>query len=114
MEIVLAHDRLVREQVTKCHGREIDHTGDGMMVSFDSVSAALTCAIEIQRAIDPVDLMDASSFSLRIGMAAGEPVERNRRLFGVAVNLAARACSSAGPREILVTSAVKDLASGKP
>jgi class 3 adenylate cyclase len=47
-------------------------------------------------------------------MAAGEPVERNRRLFGAAVNLAARACSTARPREILVTSAVKDLASGKP
>jgi len=114
MEIVLAHDRLVREQVARCHGREIDHTGDGMMVSFDSVTAALTCAITIQRAIEPGDHADASRFSLRIGLAAGEPVERDRRLFGAAVNLAARACSTAQPREILVTSAVKDLAAGKP
>ncbi len=114
MEVVLAHDRSVREQVTRCHGREIDHTGDGMMVSFDSVNAALTCAIEIQRAIESQDLPATSRFSLRIGMAAGEPVERNRRLFGTAVNLAARACSTAEPSEILVTSAVRDLAAGKP
>lgn len=114
MEIVLAHDRLVREQMARCHGCEIDHTGDGTMVSFDSVNAALTCAIEIQRATESRDAVDASGFSLRIGLAAGEPVERNRRLFGAAVNLAARACSTARPREILVTSAVKDLAAGKP
>ncbi|MGH2629484.1 MAG: adenylate/guanylate cyclase domain-containing protein, partial [Actinomycetota bacterium] len=113
MEIVLAHDRLVREQMERCRGREIDHTGDGLMLSFDSVTAALSCAIGVQREVAERGTDDASGFAVRIGLAAGEPVQKDQRLFGAAVNLAARACPAARPGEILATTAVRDLAAGK-
>jgi class 3 adenylate cyclase len=112
MELVLAHDDLVRTTSMSRGGREIDHTGDGMMIAFDSVSAALTAAIEIQRSIRQAST-DTARFAVRIGLAAGEPVERSGRLFGAAVNLAARTCALGRAGEILVTSSVRDLAAGK-
>jgi class 3 adenylate cyclase len=113
MEIVLAHDRLVREHASQCGGREIDHSGDGLMLSFDSVGDALTCAIDMQRSVEALPRDDPRSFRIRIGVAAGEPVARDQRLFGVAVNLAARLVGMAGPGEIMAAAGVREIAAGK-
>lgn len=113
MESVLAHDELVREHVSECGGREVDHTGDGLMLAFDSVAAALTCSISVMRSVRALDPDDPLSFGLRVGMAAGEPVARDDRLFGAAVNLAARVCAVAAPGEILVAGSIRELAAGK-
>ncbi len=106
--VVERHDALVRAALSRTNGREVKHTGDGIMAVFVSAVAAVRCANEIQHA-----LAGEEHFEIRIGLAAGEPVERNGDFFGGAVQLAARLCSHAAPRETLVSSAVADLCIGK-
>ena len=84
------HDSTVRGVLNETGGREIKHTGDGIMASFGSVARAVECAINVQQALAAGD-----AFRLRIGISAGEPVEEGNDLFGAAVQLAARACSKA-------------------
>ena len=113
MELVRAHDRIVRRAVTAHGGTEVKHTGDGLMASFGSVSAALEAAVAIQRDLVNENRTARHPLELRIGLAAGEPVLENNDLFGAAVQLAARLCDRAGSGSILVSAAVRDLAIGK-
>ncbi|MFN2400225.1 MAG: protein kinase [Gemmatimonadaceae bacterium] len=90
------------------------HTGDGAMLSFASASGAIQCALDIQRECgEKVDDAELPCPSLRIGIAAGEPVARHQSLFGVAVDQARAICAAARPGEILVASAVRELCAGK-
>ncbi|NND84527.1 MAG: adenylate/guanylate cyclase domain-containing protein, partial [Acidimicrobiia bacterium] len=89
-------------------GREIKHTGDGMLISFASVTGAVQSAVDMQRACEGHE-----DVAIKVGISAGEPVEDAEDLYGAAVNLAARICAHAAGREVLVSSAVKDLAMGK-
>src|SRR6266567_4670766 len=113
MELVEVHDRIVREALASLGGREVKHTGDGIMASFFSAAAAVKCAARIQRdvASHRQEKKDRP-IQLRIGVAAGEPVERHNDLFGCTVQLAARLCSQAKPEQILVSSAVAELCVG--
>lgn len=91
--VVERHDELVRAALARTGGRLVKHTGDGIMAVFVSVVAAVRCANEIQ-----YELSKGEPFDVRIGLAAGEPIERNGDFFGGAVQLAARLCSHAAPR----------------
>ncbi|MBA2769602.1 MAG: DUF4242 domain-containing protein [Sporichthyaceae bacterium] len=113
MELVRVHDGIVRDAIEGRGGSEIKHTGDGVMAAFASVSSAIESAIAIQRRIAEKTEPAALPLRVRIGLAAGEPVLHSRDLFGAAVQLAARLCARAGPGEVLVSSAVHDLAIGK-
>jgi class 3 adenylate cyclase len=113
MEMVRAHDRIVRAALKLHAGTEVKHTGDGILASFASVSDGIAGAIEVQRRLTE-EMADADvPFRLRIGMAAGEPVTENDDLFGAAVQLASRLCARATPGTVLVSSTVRDLALGK-
>jgi class 3 adenylate cyclase len=111
-ELVLEVDGLVRQQVERFSGRIIDHTGDGVMSSFTSAQDALGCAVSLQRAI-AVHRETKPDAKIRVGLAAGEPISEANRLFGAAVNLAARMCAAAQPSTIAAPSAVRELAMGK-
>jgi class 3 adenylate cyclase len=113
MDVLRTHDRIARRAVEQRGGSEVKHTGDGLMVSFRSVSKALEAAVDIQRGLAEHNLTAAHPFEVRIGVAAGEPVLENDDLFGAAVQLAARMCDRAASASILVSGAVKDLAIGK-
>ena len=108
------HDRIVREALAAMSGREIKHTGDGIMAVFHSATSAVRCGIRIQE-----DLARNSSehpdrpLQVRIGMAAGEPIEHNNDFFGSTVQLAARLCAHADPDQILMSNAVAELCIGK-
>lgn len=114
MELVRAHDRIVRRAIDTNGGLEVKHTGDGLMASFRSVSAALEAAVHLQRDLVEHNLEAPTPLEVRIGIAAGEPVLENDDLFGAAVQLASRLCDRAGSGVILVSGAVRDLAIGKP
>jgi class 3 adenylate cyclase len=101
MEILREHDLIVRRSLVAHHGREVKHTGDGIMASFDEVPGALGCALEIREA--------ESRARIRVGMAAGEPVDHNNDLFGPTVNLASRICNAAQAGEVLVSDVVGEL-----
>jgi class 3 adenylate cyclase len=108
------HDTIVRDALSALGGREVKHTGDGIMASFVSAAGAVRCAIQIQRELAKYEKAQPDRpLKVRVGAAAGEPVEQNNDLFGSTVQLAARLCSHAQPEQILVTSAIAELCIGK-
>jgi len=114
MGLLSTHNRVVREALSANGGREVKHTGDGIMAAFNSAAAAVRCACQIQAAIkDHNDQGGSPPIQLRIGMSAGEPVEDRDDLFGATVQLAARLCASAEPGQVLVSNVIADLCLGK-
>lgn len=114
MEFLRIHDNVVRDALAASKGREVKHTGDGIMASFISAVAAVRCAAQIQRELARrAQEQNGHQIKVRIGGAAGEPVEQNNDIFGTTVQLAARLCSHAEPDQILVSSVVADLCIGK-
>ncbi len=101
-----AHDRAVRSQVSRFGGNEINTTGDGFLVSFDGPARAIRCAQAITEATGRLGI------ELRAGLHTGECEVRGGDLAGLAVHIAARVGAVAGPREVLVSSTVKDLVAG--
>jgi class 3 adenylate cyclase len=95
-------------------GREVKHTGDGIMAVFDSAAGAVRCATRILHELARYrQAQSAHPIKVRIGAAAGEPVEHQNDLFGSTVQLAARLCSHAEPEQILVSSEIAELCLGK-
>jgi class 3 adenylate cyclase len=111
-EIVLELDRVARAEFARAGGTVADHTGDGVMGSFPSSRDAIACGIAIQRSIHGRET-GLPPVQVRVGIAAGEPIEEDRRLFGAAVNLAARICAACDPGSIYVAGGVRELALGK-
>lgn len=109
VEMVRAHDALVRRALKDKHGREVKHTGDGIMASFDQVTAAVDCARAIQQSFDAFNLASREKLLVRIGLDAGEPVADSNDLFGSTVQMAARLCQCAKPATIVVSEAVSAL-----
>jgi class 3 adenylate cyclase len=108
--LLTEHDVIIRRSLVAARGREVKHTGDGLMASFDDVARALSCAIAIQDGFDTRNATtDGPALRVRIGMAAGEPVDRGDDLFGSTVNLASRICDAADGDQILVSDVVQDL-----
>jgi len=114
LAILGIHDTIVRDALSVSGGREVKHTGDGIMASFVSAAGAVRCAIQIQRELEKhTQTNPERSLKVRVGAAAGEPVEQNNDLFGSTVQLAARLCAHAQPEQILVSNAIPDLCIGK-
>ena len=114
LAIVGVHDTIVRDAPSALGGREVKHTGDGIMASFVSAASAVRCAIQIQRELDKhAQINSEHPLKVRVGAAAGEPVEKNNDLFGSTVQLAARLCAHAEPEQILVSTAIAELCIGK-
>jgi len=114
LAILGMHDIIVRDALSASGGREVKHTGDGIMASFLSAAGAVRCAIQIQRELDKHAKADPERrLRVRVGAAVGEPVEQNNDLFGSTVQLAARLCAHAQPEQILVSNAIAELCLGK-
>jgi class 3 adenylate cyclase len=108
------HDTVVRNALAALGGREVKHTGDGIMACFISPAGAVRCAIRIQRELEEHAKANADgSLKVRVGAAAGEPVEQHNDLFGSTVQLASRLCAHAQPEQILVSNAIAELCLGK-
>ena len=103
IELVRAHDSLVRRRLNEFDGREVKHLGDGIMASFAATSDAVECASAIQQDFDRYNHGNSEPIHVRIGMDCGEPVEDSNDLFGTTVQLAARLCAAASSDQILVS-----------
>jgi class 3 adenylate cyclase len=101
-----AHDRVVRDQLRRFRGKEINTTGDGFVASFDGPARAIRCGQAIIGATTKLGI------ELRIGLHTGECEVRGDDLGGLAVHIAARIGSLAQPGKVLVSSTVKDLVAG--
>ena len=112
--VLRSHDAIVAEKLPRHGGRQIKNTGEGIMAGFTSASSALRFAAEIQEYCSTQRASITGYYpQLRIGMAAGEPVEQNDSLFGISVLAARRICDAAEPGEVLVSAGVHELAVGK-
>ena len=112
VDLVNRHDGVVRKALNNFNGREIKHTGDGILASFVSVTKALDASIAIQEACKK-EQHDGPNLAVKIGLSAGEPVSENKDLYGAAVNLAARICAVAQGGQTLVAGTVRNLSIGK-
>ena len=113
-ELLSTHDAIVRAAVDEHRGRVVKHTGDGIMAVFISPVQAVKAACRIQTAVEAlVPEEGRPDFKVRIGAAAGEPIERDNDFFGSTVNLAARLCAHAEPGKVLVTNGIAELCLGK-
>jgi class 3 adenylate cyclase len=110
MDLLAEHDLIIRRSLLASRGREVKHTGDGIMASFDDVANALECSLAIQEGFG-ARMADGATRELRvrIGIAAGEPVDHNDDLFGSTVNLASRICGAADPGRILTSELVREM-----
>jgi len=113
-QVVRAHNRIVREALSRFNGTEIKHTGDGIMASFTKSSHGVEAAADMQigtlkhNASNP-DL----PLGLKIGLNAGEPIAEDNDLFGTTVQLAARIVDKAQASQIFVSETVYGICGGK-
>jgi class 3 adenylate cyclase/pimeloyl-ACP methyl ester carboxylesterase len=108
-DVFLKHDRIIRERLKTYGGKELQNLGDGFMLSFNSPSAAIRCACDIQRELSKT----LPALRVRIAINTGEVVRREgEHPFGQAVVLASRIISKAKGGQVLVSDVTKRLASG--
>jgi len=114
-DLVVVHDGIVRKALAGCGGREIKHTGDGIMACFASASRAIQAAVWIQLEAKAWNLAGQRTADLQIaiGMNSGAPIIDGGDLFGTVVNVAARITDSATGGQILTSDVVRQLAAGK-
>lgn len=96
----------VRRCLKRYRGREIDNAGDGFFVTFEGPGQALRCGHEIVASVRPLDL------EVRVGAHIGEVQVDGRHVTGAAVHAASRVMSEAGPGEVLVSRALRDVVAG--
>jgi class 3 adenylate cyclase len=114
MKLLQEHNEIVRRELAAHDGREVKHTGDGIMAAFTSVASAVDFSITVQRAFHARNHDADTLLEVSIGITAGEPVTGdNDDLFGAAVQLSARLCAAAAPGDIAVSVAVRELCMGK-
>ena len=100
------HDTIVRHELQRFGGREVNTAGDGFVATFASPSAAIACADEIVNAVRTLGI------EVRVGLHAGEVEVRGADVAGLAVHIGARVGALAGPSEVLVSSTVRDIVAG--
>jgi class 3 adenylate cyclase len=105
-DLLQRHDALVRRQLERFRGQELDTTGDGFFASFDGPARAIRCARAIAESITALGL------TIRAGVHTGECELVDKKLAGIAVHIAARIADLAEPGEVLASSTVKDLVAG--
>ncbi len=113
-EVLRAHDAAVRQAIGEFSGREVKHTGDGMMTAFGSAADAVNCALTVRRDIATYnDTQEGEELLVRFGLNAGEPIAEDDDLFGLSVTLAARIGDWGEPGQVLCSNVVRELLLGK-
>jgi class 3 adenylate cyclase len=105
-ELLQRHHELVRRQLVRFRGKEMDTAGDGFFASFDGPARAIRCGCAIAEAMPEIGL------AVRIGLHTGECELVDGKVAGIAVHTGARVAANARPGEVLVSSTVKDLVAG--
>ncbi len=105
-DLLERHNELVRRELLRFRGREIDTTGDGFLATFDGPARAIRCASAIVEHVHDLGL------SIRAGLHTGECELADGKVAGIAVHTGARVAAEAIADEVLVSSTVKDLVAG--
>jgi PAS domain S-box-containing protein len=105
-QLLTHHDSVVRAEIDRQLGHEIKHTGDGFVATFDGASRAIRAGHAIVAQVKELGL------EARAGVHVAEAQPYGSDLAGVGVHIAARVGAAAGPSEVIVTRAVKDIVAG--
>jgi pimeloyl-ACP methyl ester carboxylesterase len=105
-DVLEQHHTLVRRELDRFRGREIDTTGDGFLATFDGPARGVRCARAVGEGVHALGL------EVRAGLHTGEIELLDDKVSGLAVHIGARVAAAAGPGEVLVSSTVKDLVAG--
>jgi class 3 adenylate cyclase/pimeloyl-ACP methyl ester carboxylesterase len=105
-DLLERHHELVRQQLVRFRGQEVDSAGDGFLASFDGPARAIRCACAI------IEEIRALGIEVRAGLHTGECELVGGKVAGIAVHTGARVSTTAAPGEVLVSSTVKDLVAG--
>jgi class 3 adenylate cyclase len=105
-ELLERHHAIVRRELERHHGRELDTAGDGFVAAFDSPARAIRCARAAVAALRGADI------EIRAGLHTGECEVVGDKLAGIVVHTAARVAAAAGAGEVLVSATVRDLVAG--
>ncbi len=105
-QLLSRHNSMIRKQLKRFGGREVDTAGDGFFARFEQPARAIACARALTEAFDRQGLQ------IRVGIHMGEVEIVGNNLAGIAVHIGSRLMSQAGPNEIVVSSTVRDLVSG--
>jgi class 3 adenylate cyclase len=101
-----AHDAVVRSQLARFRGREVNTSGDGFLAMFDGPQRAIRCAMAIRDAVQTLGI------EVRAGLHTGECEVRGDDIGGIGVHIGARVSALAGPNDVLVSSTLRDLVIG--
>ena len=105
-ELLERHHAIVRRELARFQGRELDTAGDGFFAAFDGPARAVLAASAIRDSLRELEL------EIRAGLHTGECEVSDDKIAGIAVSIGARISSLAAPGEVLVSSTVKDLVAG--
>jgi class 3 adenylate cyclase len=105
-ELLDRHQAIVRSELERWRGREVDTAGDGFLAAFDGPARAIRCAQAVERASEELGL------PVRAGVHTGECEQVNGALRGIAIHIGARIAGLAGAGEVLASGTVKDLVAG--
>src|SRR5207248_4662731 len=105
-ELLDEHHAVVRRELTRFRGREVDTAGDGFFATFDGPARAVRAAQAIR------DGVRALGLEIRAGVHTGECELAGDAVRGIAVHTAARVAAQAGAGEVLVSTTVRDLVAG--
>ena len=110
VDVVKAHNEIVRTALSSFKGKEVKHTGDGIMASFPSALMATQAAQAMQKGfIKFTEAVPTRAFDVRIGISAGEPIHMGDDIFGTPVNLAARVMAEGNGRDIMLAQSAYEI-----
>jgi class 3 adenylate cyclase len=107
-ELITTYRRIVRDVAAAHDGSEVGTQGDGILLRFRSPREAADCAQELQQRLDEVRTDGSEMPPVKVGLHAGQAMERDDDVLGQMVNIAARVADAADGDEILVTEPVAD------
>jgi class 3 adenylate cyclase len=105
-DVLEQHNAVVRRELDRFRGRELNTAGDGFLATFDGPARAVACAVSIRDAAKVLGLQ------IRFGLHTGELELAGSDIRGIAVHTGARVAAKAGPGEVLASSTVRDLVAG--
>ena len=105
-ELLQQHHAIVRRQLARFRGHEVNIAGDGFLPTFDGPGRAIRCAVSICREVRSLGI------DVRAGLHSGECQVEDNKVEGIAVHIGSRVAGAAKPGEVLVSSTVKDLVVG--
>ena len=108
VELMIVHNRMVRDCVGTHGGEVVKSQGDGFMIAFAEPEQAVRCSVDVQQALRRWP----NGIRVRIGIHAGKSVRRGDDLFGRNVAMAARVAAQADGGQTLVSEAVRDSVGG--